>query len=54
MEKLLDTEKVKSLGVSNFSIKTLEVLLDQATIVPAVNQVQELDHLPRELYSYLL
>ncbi|KAG8952561.1 hypothetical protein FRC00_006702, partial [Tulasnella sp. 408] len=38
MEELLETGKVKSLGVSNFSVKTLEVLLDQATIVPAVNQ----------------
>ncbi|KAG8992817.1 hypothetical protein FRB90_000893 [Tulasnella sp. 427] len=38
MEKLLQTGKVKSIGVSNFSIKTLEVLLDDAIIVPAVNQ----------------
>lgn len=27
MEKLFDTGKVRSIGVSNFSIKTLEVLL---------------------------
>lgn len=40
MEKLLDTGKVKAIGVSNFSIKTLEVLLPQAKVVPAVNQVQ--------------
>jgi len=40
MEKLLDTGKVKSIGVSNFSITTLEVLLPQARVVPAVNQVQ--------------
>ncbi|KAG8956362.1 hypothetical protein FRC04_004443 [Tulasnella sp. 424] len=33
MEKLLDTGKVKSIGVSNFSIKTLEVLLPEAKIV---------------------
>ncbi|THG95126.1 hypothetical protein EW026_g6467 [Hermanssonia centrifuga] len=40
MEKLLDTGKVKSIGVSNFSIKTLEVLLPQCTIIPATNQVE--------------
>jgi len=40
MEKLVETGKVKTLGVSNFSIKTLEVLLASAKIVPAVNQVQ--------------
>src|SRR4051794_9458058 len=31
--------KVKSIGVSNFSEKTLDVLLPRATIIPAVNQV---------------
>lgn len=40
MEELLDAGKVKSIGVSNFSIKTLEVLLSQAKVVPAVNQVR--------------
>ncbi|CAE7233042.1 unnamed protein product [Rhizoctonia solani] len=32
--------KVKSIGVSNFSIKTLEVLLPEAKVVPATNQVE--------------
>ena len=32
--------KVKAIGVSNFSIKTLTELLAHATIVPAVNQVE--------------
>ncbi|THH30416.1 hypothetical protein EUX98_g3783 [Antrodiella citrinella] len=40
MEKLLDTGKVKSIGVSNFSIKTLDILLPHVKIVPAVNQVE--------------
>ncbi|TCD64297.1 hypothetical protein EIP91_004275 [Steccherinum ochraceum] len=40
MEKLLDTGKVKSIGVSNFSVKNLEILLAAATIVPAVNQIE--------------
>ena len=30
----------KSIGVSNFSIKTLTALLEHANIVPAVNQVE--------------
>ncbi|KAG8996323.1 hypothetical protein FRB90_012765 [Tulasnella sp. 427] len=36
MENLLDTGKVKSIGVSNFSIKTLDVLLAEARIVSAI------------------
>ncbi|KAJ8690294.1 hypothetical protein PTI98_011734 [Pleurotus ostreatus] len=44
-EKLLDTGKVKSIGVSNFSIKTLEELLKTAKVVPSVNQI--------ELHPYL-
>ncbi|KAH8108095.1 Aldo/keto reductase [Cristinia sonorae] len=40
MEQLLDTGKVKSIGVSNFSRKNLEVLLPQAKVIPAVNQIE--------------
>lgn len=40
MEKLLDTGKVKAIGVSNLSIKTLDVLLKSAKVVPAVNQIE--------------
>ncbi|KAI0071095.1 Aldo/keto reductase [Panus rudis PR-1116 ss-1] len=40
MEKLLDHGKVRAIGVSNFSIKTLTKLLEQAKVVPAVNQVE--------------
>ncbi|KAI0084598.1 Aldo/keto reductase [Irpex rosettiformis] len=40
MEKLLDTGKVKSIGVSNFSIKTLETLLAHAKVVPVTNQIE--------------
>ncbi|THH19806.1 hypothetical protein EW146_g1432 [Bondarzewia mesenterica] len=40
MEKLVPTGKVKAIGVSNFSIKTLEQLLEKAKIVPAANQVE--------------
>ncbi|OCH92037.1 Aldo/keto reductase [Obba rivulosa] len=40
MEKLLETGKVKSIGVSNFSIKTLKELLPHCTVVPVTNQVE--------------
>ncbi|KAL0952438.1 hypothetical protein HGRIS_006709 [Hohenbuehelia grisea] len=45
IEKLLDTGKVRAIGVSNLSIKNLERLLKTAKVVPAVNQV--------ELHPYL-
>ncbi|EGN94913.1 hypothetical protein SERLA73DRAFT_155598 [Serpula lacrymans var. lacrymans S7.3] len=40
MEKVLASGKVKAIGVSNFSIKTLEQLLTTASILPAANQVE--------------
>ncbi|KAF2086301.1 alcohol dehydrogenase [Saccharata proteae CBS 121410] len=40
MEKLLDTGKVKAIGVSNFNIRLLEDLLKKTTVVPAVNQIE--------------
>uniref|UniRef100_A0A0D6QVP5 NADP-dependent oxidoreductase domain-containing protein n=1 Tax=Araucaria cunninghamii TaxID=56994 RepID=A0A0D6QVP5_ARACU len=40
MEKLLDTGRVRAIGVSNFSLKKLESLLTYAEVVPAVNQVE--------------
>ncbi|KAK4556233.1 hypothetical protein LTR86_006930 [Recurvomyces mirabilis] len=39
MEKLVG-DKCKSIGVSNFTQKTLDKLLENATIVPAVNEVE--------------
>jgi glycerol 2-dehydrogenase (NADP+) len=39
MKKLLETGKVKAIGVSNMSIPYLERLIDECDIVPAVNQV---------------
>ncbi|KAL0568623.1 hypothetical protein V5O48_013359 [Marasmius crinis-equi] len=46
MEKLLATGKVKTLGVSNFSIKTLGTLLPHSSVVPATNQVELHPFLP--------
>lgn len=45
MEKLLDTGKVRHIGVSNFSPHQLNQLLSQTTIKPAVHQL--------ELHPYL-
>ncbi|KAL1746183.1 NADP-dependent oxidoreductase domain-containing protein [Schizophyllum fasciatum] len=47
MEKLLDTGKVKTIGVSNFSVKTLSRLLPHCKVVPAVNQVEMHPCLPQ-------
>ncbi|KAG0238183.1 NADP-dependent oxidoreductase domain-containing protein [Mortierella sp. GBAus27b] len=40
MEELLKTNKVKAIGVSNFSITNLKKLLAATTVVPAANQVE--------------
>ncbi|KAI8886763.1 Aldo/keto reductase [Backusella circina FSU 941] len=47
MEKLLDTGKVKNLGVANFAIPNLERLLKTAKVVPAVNQIELHPYLPQ-------
>ncbi len=53
MEKLLGTGKVRSIGVSNFSVALLEVLLKETTVVPATNQVEMHPCLPSfELKKY--
>ncbi|KDE07723.1 alcohol dehydrogenase (NADP+) [Microbotryum lychnidis-dioicae p1A1 Lamole] len=40
MENLVDSGKVKNVGISNFSIERAKKLLEQARIKPAVNQVE--------------
>ncbi|KAK0199491.1 NADP-dependent oxidoreductase domain-containing protein [Desarmillaria ectypa] len=40
MEKIYASGRAKAIGVSNFSIKTLEELLKTATVIPAVNQIE--------------
>ncbi|KAJ7775120.1 Aldo/keto reductase [Mycena metata] len=53
MEQLLQTGKVKTIGVSNFSIKTLEHLLPHCEIIPATNQVELHPCLPQaDLKAY--
>jgi diketogulonate reductase-like aldo/keto reductase len=40
LEKLLSDGRVRAIGVSNFMVDHLTALLDQATVVPAVNQIE--------------
>lgn len=40
MEKMLETGKTKAIGVSNFSQKELSRVIDEATVVPAVHQLE--------------
>lgn len=40
MEKLLKTGKTKAIGVSNFSKREMETLLEKTKVVPAVHQME--------------
>jgi diketogulonate reductase-like aldo/keto reductase len=40
LETLLADGKVRAIGVSNFMVEHLMTLLDRATVVPAVNQIE--------------
>ncbi|KAF7345406.1 Aldo/keto reductase [Mycena venus] len=52
-ERLHASGKARAIGVSNFSIKTLEQLLKTAKIVPAVNQIEMHPYLVQtELLEY--
>jgi diketogulonate reductase-like aldo/keto reductase len=48
MEALLSTGKTKAIGVSNYSKRYLEQLLPHATVVPAVNQIENHPALPQQ------
>lgn len=48
MEKLIETGKVKAIGVSNFSKKFLEQLLPNVSVVPAANQIENHPLLPQQ------
>lgn len=40
MEEIYKSGRAKAIGVSNFSVKDLQAILDSGTIVPAVNQIK--------------
>src|SRR5579859_5342193 len=40
MEKLLDTGKVKAIGISNFAKKEVQTLLKSAKVPPSVHQIE--------------
>lgn len=40
LEELYAEGKIKAIGVSNFMVKHLEALLETATVIPAVNQIE--------------
>lgn len=48
MEKLLSTGKTKAIGVANFSTVNLKRLLENAKVVPAVNQTEIQPLLPQD------
>ncbi|GGF39292.1 aldo/keto reductase [Echinicola rosea] len=48
MEGLLDTGKVKHIGVSNFKIKKLKEILVNAKVKPEVNQIEMHPFLPQQ------
>ncbi len=48
MEKLLATGKVKAIGVANYSLRYLKELLPEATVIPAVNQIENHPSLPQQ------
>lgn len=53
MESLVDSGKIRAIGVSNFRIDQLERLLSYARIKPACNQVESHPWLPQpELFDF--
>lgn len=53
MEKLVESGRAKHIGVSNFSITNLQIILKDCTIRPAVNQVELHPYLPQhELLAF--
>ncbi|KAK5656581.1 hypothetical protein OQA88_4560 [Cercophora sp. LCS_1] len=53
MEKLVDSGKAKSIGISNFNILKTKRVLEVARIVPAINQVEIHPYFPQhELFEF--
>jgi diketogulonate reductase-like aldo/keto reductase len=53
MEKLLETGKVRAIGISNFNINRMEKFLPRVNVMPAVNQIEAHPYLQQpELKKY--
>ena len=48
MEKLVSAGKAKAIGCSNYSVKFLKELLPEATIKPAIDQIEIHPYLPQD------
>lgn len=48
MEKLLETKLTKAIGISNFSLDKVQVILDKANVVPAALQIELHPFLPQQ------
>ncbi|RKF61546.1 D-galacturonate reductase [Golovinomyces cichoracearum] len=48
MEKLMESGKVKAIGISNYSLSYLKELLPHVKITPAVNQIENHPSLPQQ------
>ncbi|TQS37884.1 hypothetical protein Golomagni_01625 [Golovinomyces magnicellulatus] len=48
MEKLMESGKVKAIGISNYSLSYLKELMSHVKITPAVNQIENHPSLPQQ------
>lgn len=48
LERLQEEGRVRSIGVSNFTVECLERLLEESSTIPAVNQIELHPNLPQE------
>jgi L-glyceraldehyde reductase len=54
LEKFVEAGKIRSIGISNFTIQATKDLLKTAKIPPAVNQIEAHPYLLQpELFKYL-
>ncbi len=48
LEKIYQDGRVRSIGVSNFHVQHLELLLKETTVIPVINQIEFHPHLTQE------
>ncbi|MFJ5768062.1 aldo/keto reductase [Lysinibacillus sp. NPDC093210] len=52
LEKIYQDGRVRSIGVSNFHVHHLELLLKETTVIPVINQIEFHPHLTQEEVRY--